>query len=99
MPVKEANPQTRADDTLNDHKKQREMKTVYFLYKCDSWHSYDSMELVFVGSSIEKCYWAAHWKGATDEQVKQLKDIRQSQCTENRNYEFYIECYDVDRLN
>lgn len=37
--------------------------------------------------------------GVTDEQVKQLKDMRQSQCTENRNYEFCIESFDVDRLH
>lgn len=74
------------------------MKEINILYKCDSWHSYDSMEAIFVGSSIEKCCWAAHWKGATNEQVKQLRDIGQSQCTDNRDYEFLIEHWDVDRL-
>lgn len=75
------------------------MKKIYVLYKCDSWLSYESMDVIFVGSSLEKCHWAAHWNGATDEQVKQLKDMRQSQCTENRNYEFCIESFDVDRLH
>ena len=43
------------------------MKEIYILYKCDSWHSSNSMEVVFIGSSVEKCCWAAHWKGATNE--------------------------------
>ena len=60
------------------------MKEIYILYKCDSWHSSNSMEVVFVGSSVEKCCWAAHWKGATNEQVRQLRDIRQSQTTSFR---------------
>ena len=74
------------------------MKEIYILYKCDNWHSWDSMEAIFVGSSIEKCCWAAHWKGATNEQVKQLRDIGQSQCTSNRSYEFYIEHWNINKL-
>lgn len=74
------------------------MKEIYILYKCDSWHSSNSMEVVFVGSSVEKCCWAAHWKGATNEQVRQLRDIRQSQCTSNRDYEFQIEYWNIDKL-
>lgn len=74
------------------------MKEIYILYKCDRWHSYDSMEAIFVGSSIDKCCWAAHWKGATDNQVEQLRDCHQSQSEDRRDYEFYIEQRDVDRL-
>lgn len=29
------------------------MKEIYILYKCDSWHSSNSMEVVFIGSSVE----------------------------------------------
>ena len=32
MPVKEANPQTRADDTLNDHKTIKDMKKLVDFY-------------------------------------------------------------------
>lgn len=74
------------------------MKKVYLLYKGDKWLSKDSQILIFVGSELDKCYWAAHWNGATNEQIKQLKDIRQSQCTENRNYEFIIEEWQVNKL-
>lgn len=76
------------------------MKEIYILYKCDKWHSNNSMEAIFVGSSIEKCCWAAHWKGkATNEQVRQLKEYHhQSQGEANRDYEFDIERWDVDKL-
>ena len=74
------------------------MKEVYILYKCDSWHSSSSMEAIFVGDSVDKCCWAAHWKGAINEQVKQLRDMNQSQCTDNRNYEFCIEHWEVNKL-
>ena len=74
------------------------MKEIYILFECDSWHSANSMEVVFVGSYIEVCCRAAHCKGATDEQVKQLRDIRQSQGTCNRDYEFQIERWDVGKI-
>ena len=47
------------------------MKEVYLLFRTDSWHSVNSKELAFVGDSVDKCCWAAHWQeGASNEQVK-----------------------------
>ena len=48
---------------------------IFILYRTDAWHSTDSKELLGVFSTINKCYWAAHWKGATDEQVGQMKTL------------------------
>lgn len=75
------------------------MKEVYLLYKTDSWHSTSSRELVFVGDSVDKCCWAAHWQeGASNEQVKELKERNQSQCS-GKNYEFDIERWEVNKIN
>lgn len=75
------------------------MKEVYLLYKTDSWHSTSSRELAFVGDSVDKCCWAAHWQeGASNEQVKQLREWNQSQCND-KNYEFEIEHWDVNKLH
>lgn len=77
------------------------MKEIYILYKCDNWHSSDNREMVFVGSSIEKCCQAAKQKEvATDEQVKELRDsyYHQSQGESENNYEFEIERWTVNEL-
>lgn len=77
------------------------MKEVWILYKCDNWHSSDSMEPIFVGSSIEKCCWAAHWKGrATNQQVKELREsyYHQSQGECRNDFEFQVERWTVDAL-
>lgn len=74
------------------------MKEVYLLFRTDSWHSVNSKELAFVGDSVDKCCWAAHWQeGASNEQVKQLREWNQSQCND-KNYEFEIEHWDVNKL-
>lgn len=70
---------------------------VFLLYETDALHTAASRELLFVGSSIDKCYFAAHCKGATKEQVKQLQNFRQSQCN-NCSCEFDIEEREVDCL-
>ena len=75
------------------------MKEVYLLFRTDSWHSVNSRELAFVGDSVDKCCWAAHWQeGASNEQVKQLREWNQSQCND-KNYEFEIEHWDVNKLH
>lgn len=75
------------------------MKEVYLLFRTDSWHSVNSKELAFIGDSVDKCCWAAHWQeGASNEQVKQLREWNQSQCSE-KNYEFEIEHWDVNKLH
>lgn len=75
------------------------MKEVYLLFRTDNWHSVKSKELVFIGDSVDKCRWAAHWQeGASNEQVKQLKWQNQSQCN-NRENEFEIERWEVNKIN
>ena len=75
------------------------MKEVYLLFRTDNWHSVNSKELVFIGDSVDKCCWAAHWQeGASNEQVKQLKWQNQSQCN-NRENEFEIERREVNKIN
>ena len=75
------------------------MKEVYLLFRTDSWHSVNRKELVFIGDSIDKCCWAAHWQEcATNEQVKQLRRWNQSQCN-NRENEFEIERWEVNKIN
>ena len=75
------------------------MKEVYLLFRTDNWHSVNSKELVFIGDSVDKCCWAAHWQeGASNEQVKQLKGHNQSQCN-NRENEFEIERWEVNKIN
>lgn len=75
------------------------MKEVYLLFRTDNWHSVNSKELVFIGDSVDKCCWAAHWQeGASNEQVKQLKWQNQSQCN-NRENEFEIERWEVNKIN
>lgn len=74
------------------------MKEIYILYKSDSWHSSDSMEVVFLGSSVENCCLAARKNGATNEQVTQLRDIRQSQCTSDSDYEYQIDHWNIDKF-
>ena len=75
------------------------MKEVYLLFRTDNWHSVKSKELVFIGDSVDKCCWAAHWQeGASNEQVKQLKGQNQSQCN-NRENEFEIERWEVNKIN
>lgn len=75
------------------------MKEVYLLFRTDNWHSVNSKELVFIGDSVDKCCWAAHWQeGASNEQVKQLKGQNQAQCN-NRENEFEIERWEVNKIN
>ncbi len=74
------------------------MEDIYILYKCDSWLSRDSAEVVFVGSSVDKCCRAARHLGATDGQISQLRDTGQSLCTENRDFEFCIEVWKVNEF-
>ena len=75
------------------------MKEVYLLFRTDNWHSVNSKELVFIGDSVDKCCWAAHWQeGASNEQVKQLKWQNQSQCNnrENGSREYYIRKIEIE---
>lgn len=74
------------------------MKEIYILQICDSWHSSDSMETIFVGSSVKKCCLAARQNGATDEQVNQLRYFGQSQCTSGRDYEYQIDPWNIDNF-
>lgn len=64
---------------------------VYLIYKDDAWHTKGSGELLRVA---QKCYATAEANGASEEQLKDLRNIGQSQCS-GKNYEFNIETWEV----
>lgn len=68
--------------------------TVYLIYKDDAWHSKRSSELLRVTDDLKKCYATAEANGASEEQLRDLRNIGQSQCS-GKNYEFNIETWEV----
>lgn len=73
------------------------MKTVYLVFRTDSWHSYASRELVYIGDDLD-CTIAqieAH-TDCTKKQAEQLREFGQSQCNEGVDYEFDIEEYEIN---
>ena len=70
------------------------MKKVYLLFETDQWHTTSSRELVFIGDCVEKCSKAAFQRGATDEQVIQLQEMRQS--LYNKDCEYEIKEWEVN---
>lgn len=70
------------------------MKKVYLLFETDQWHSTSSRELVFVGDSIGYCCKEALKRGATEEQVIQLQEMRQS--LYNKDCEYEIKEWEVN---
>lgn len=66
--------------------------TVYLIYKEDAWHSKGSGELL--ADNLEKCYATAEANGASEDQIRDLRNIGQSQCS-GKNYEFNIETWEV----
>lgn len=55
--------------------------TVYLIYKEDAWHSKGSGELLRVADNLEKCYATAEANGASEDQIRDLRNIGQSQCS------------------
>lgn len=55
--------------------------TVYLIYKEDAWHTKGSGELLRVADNLQKCYATAEANGASEEQLKDLRNIGQSQCS------------------
>lgn len=49
--------------------------TVYLIYKDDAWHSKGSGELLRVADDLQKCYATAEANGASEEQLKDLRNI------------------------
>lgn len=54
---------------------------VYLIYKEDAWHTKGSGELLRVADSPQKCYATAEANGASEEQLRDLRNIGQSQCS------------------
>ena len=67
---------------------------VYLIYKDDAWHTKGSGELLRVADNLQKCYASAVGNVAWEEQLKDLRNIGQSQCS-GKNYEFNIETWEV----
>lgn len=67
---------------------------VYLIYKEDAWHSIGSSELLRVADDLKKCYATAEANGASEDQLKDLRNIGQSQCS-GKSYEFNIETWEV----
>ena len=67
---------------------------VYLLYRDDAWHSRGSEELLCVASTLDKCYEVASDNGASEDQLKELRNHGQSQCSGKSN-EFNIETWEV----
>lgn len=68
--------------------------TVYLIYKDDAWHTKGSGKLLRVADNLQKCYATAEANGASEEQLKDLHNIGQSQCS-GKSYEFNIETWEV----
>lgn len=65
---------------------------IFLVWKTDKWHSTDSRELVYIGTtSLDDCVAQIHaHRGCTTEQAGQLLGHLQSQCTGN-DFEWEIE--------
>lgn len=68
--------------------------TVYLIYKDDALHTKGSCELLRVADSPQKCYATAEANGASEEQLRDLRNIGRSQFS-GKNYEFNIETWEV----
>lgn len=68
--------------------------TVYLIYKDDALHTKGSSELLRVADSPQKCYATAEANGASEEQLRDLRNIGRSQFS-GKNYEFNIETWEV----
>lgn len=68
--------------------------TVYLIYKDDALHTKGSGELLRVADSPQKCYATAEANGASEEQLRELRNIGRSQFS-GKNYEFNIETWEV----
>lgn len=53
--------------------------TVYLIYKDDALHTKGSGELLRVADSPQKCYATAEANGASEEQLRDLRNIGRSQ--------------------
>lgn len=51
--------------------------TVYLIYKENAWHSKGSGELLRVADNLEKCYATAEANGASEDQIRDLRNIGQ----------------------
>ncbi len=49
--------------------------TVYLIYKDDAWHTKGSGKLLRVADNLQKCYATAEANGASEEQLKDLRNI------------------------
>lgn len=68
---------------------------VYVLQRGNAWLNRDSLEIVAICSTVEKCLELAKQDGATEEQINDLQANRS--CMENDNKEAYlIEVYEFD---
>ena len=68
--------------------------TVYLIYKDDALHTKGSGELLMVADSPQKCYATAEANGASEEQLRDLRNIGRSQFS-GKNYELNIETWEV----
>lgn len=68
--------------------------TVYLIYKDDALHTKGCGELLRVADSPQKCYATAEANGASEEQLRDLRNIGRSQFS-GKNYEFNIETWEV----
>lgn len=68
--------------------------TVYLIYKDDALHAKGSGELLRVADSPQKCYATAEANGASEDQIRDLRNIGRRQFS-GKNYEFNIETWEV----
>ena len=70
-------------------------KIVYALYRTDMWNSRFNRDLLVVAGSIRRCCKIAKDDGATKEQIEELREHRQSQCS-GEDYEYCIDSYTLN---
>lgn len=64
---------------------------IFLAYRTDSWHSFNSRELVYVGEDLENIIaQLIAYRGMTEEDARQIRNIQQTQGN-SRDYEWDIE--------
>lgn len=70
---------------------------LYVLYRTDMWHSKEGRDPLVIADSIDRCCEVAADDGATEDQIKEIRDsyYHQSQLN-NTDYEYEICTYNIN---
>ena len=71
------------------------MNTIFLLYQTDHFHSEDSRQLKFIGSTLNRCLQAARELGCEQTQLDMLSTLRCTRYSQT-NIEFLIDEYIIN---